>query len=315
MRNVKILTPHRYWGFEPPGIIQRYRVIDRILHKLFPEGSRMLILDLGCGSAPYFPCYANYHKLIIGVDINEHELLTARGGNSQLPHLRFELIRADVRNLPIKKNTVDIIVATEILEHTPFPSLTLQAWHQILRDGGYIILSVPGPFEFLKFLSSTFLRQITLLREERIGLLFKILFSKISLPLNSEREKAFFKRPIISKIIDIILPLFLSFKYFPNAKHYNSVEEFVQSFYYGIPDYFGHQVILLPSEWKSIVRKTGFKVIFETGAVLYPLPTDLFLFPLWKIKFLRSLFLRIEQRFPDCLKKYLSKSLIIVGQK
>lgn len=55
--------------------------------------------------------------------------------------------RADVYgsilNLPLKSNTFDTILSTQVLEHVPEPKVMLKEAYRTLKGGGYLILTAP----------------------------------------------------------------------------------------------------------------------------------------------------------------------------
>jgi predicted SAM-dependent methyltransferase len=54
-------------------------------------------------------------------------------------------LKADVRNLPLETNSVDYILARQILEHIPFREIesTLKEWLRVLKKGGKMVVTCP----------------------------------------------------------------------------------------------------------------------------------------------------------------------------
>ena len=50
---------------------------------------------------------------------------------------------ADVFELPIKANSIDCIVASEIIEHVPDPKRFIACLFEVLKPGGKIIITTP----------------------------------------------------------------------------------------------------------------------------------------------------------------------------
>jgi len=62
---------------------------------------------------------------------------------------------ADVLNLPIQDNTVDIIINNSVLEHIPSPEAAVSEFHRILKSGGLVFCFFPfimgfhaSPYDF-----------------------------------------------------------------------------------------------------------------------------------------------------------------------
>jgi ubiquinone/menaquinone biosynthesis C-methylase UbiE len=60
-----------------------------------------------------------------------------------LPHPDHSAIVADVFNMPFKKNSFDIIIASEVIEHVFDPKLFIEKISAVLKPGGKLILLTP----------------------------------------------------------------------------------------------------------------------------------------------------------------------------
>lgn len=84
------------------------------------------LVDIGCGGKPYI----NYFKYIdkyIGVDIAND---------------KADII-ANAKSLPIKSNSVDVVLCNQLIEHDPEPSKIIAEISRILKEKGILILSAP----------------------------------------------------------------------------------------------------------------------------------------------------------------------------
>ena len=52
-------------------------------------------------------------------------------------------IVADAYYLPFKKNTFDVIIASEIMEHVYDPKLFIARLMEVLRPGGSLVINTP----------------------------------------------------------------------------------------------------------------------------------------------------------------------------
>ena len=84
------------------------------------------LVDIGCGNKPYIKYFSNIDKYI-GVDIlnNEADII------------------ANTKSLPIKSNSVDVVLCNQVIEHDPEPYKIIVEIHRILKEGAILILSAP----------------------------------------------------------------------------------------------------------------------------------------------------------------------------
>lgn len=86
------------------------------------------VLEIGCGSGELSKHLKNY----IGIDIS--------------PKIS-KFIIGDAQRLPIKDNSVDLILLLDLLEHTD-DKITMNEVYRVLKPNGNVIITVPG-FMFL----------------------------------------------------------------------------------------------------------------------------------------------------------------------
>ncbi len=100
-----------------------------------PKGSK--VLDIACGNganAVYISEFAYYY----GIDVSE---LALKRPIMCTPNTRF--ICGDSHNLPLRNNSIDVVVATYALEHFFYPQLALEEMYRVVREGGRLILLGP----------------------------------------------------------------------------------------------------------------------------------------------------------------------------
>lgn len=67
-------------------------------------------------------------------------------------------VYGDVQQIPLRGQSVDCVICTEVLEHLPRPERCVNEIHRLLRDGGLVLASVPflypvhaDPFDYQRF--------------------------------------------------------------------------------------------------------------------------------------------------------------------
>ncbi|MBP9721901.1 MAG: malonyl-ACP O-methyltransferase BioC [Gammaproteobacteria bacterium] len=103
-----------------------------------------LILDLGIGTGLSIPPLANLYpdSKIIGLDFAEQMLNIAKLNNQNNNNL---FICADINNIPIADNSVDIIFSNFSLQWCDNIADVFRECYRILKNDGLFIFSIPGP--------------------------------------------------------------------------------------------------------------------------------------------------------------------------
>lgn len=116
--------------------------------KIIRQYSQGILLDLGCGTVPYYKIYKEQVDEIICIDwVNSHH---------ENIHLDYN---ADLnKGIPLHDNSVDTILLTDVLEHISKPHILIEEISRVLRNGGKLILGVPFmywlhevPFDFHRY--------------------------------------------------------------------------------------------------------------------------------------------------------------------
>ncbi len=120
------LHPQIYdWSYL--GLRDIKRSLQDFLAKHAPNQEGLIVADLGCGNAPYkslFNRVAAYH----GIDVYPGSAVT---------------IKAPIWKTTLPDTSVDIIVCTEVLEHTRYTRETINEMHRILKPGGITFITIP----------------------------------------------------------------------------------------------------------------------------------------------------------------------------
>jgi len=96
-----------------------------------------ILLDVGCGDLLYQKLLNDKINYYIGIDSNFRIL------KCNLKYKKTASIFTKAEKLPLKNNSTDTVLCTEVLEHISEPDIILGQIWEILKPGGHLILSVP----------------------------------------------------------------------------------------------------------------------------------------------------------------------------
>ncbi len=108
--------------------LEDFRVTN--LFKSYLKGH---LVDLGCGNVPYYRWYKDQVEHITCVDWSQSR-----------HNEKFIDVFANLsQSLPLESESVDCVFSTSVLEHINEPLILLKEIKRVLRQDGYLILSVP----------------------------------------------------------------------------------------------------------------------------------------------------------------------------
>lgn len=117
-----------------------------LLHMLLsvPDASRpSLLVDVGCGVGSNLMLFDSMGYRVIGLDSEIYSLSYARKR-----HPSISLINGDLLTLPLKPDSIDLIIATDILEHLEEDTRGIREIHRTLKKEGRAVFTAPA-FKFL----------------------------------------------------------------------------------------------------------------------------------------------------------------------
>ena len=97
-----------------------------------------LAIDAGCGVASNLSVLETFPLKAIGCDRSFQNLLMAK--------MKFflPLINGDLEHLPIRSCSIDLVIATDVLEHLEDDITGVRELHRVLRPNAHLIVTVPA---------------------------------------------------------------------------------------------------------------------------------------------------------------------------
>ncbi len=129
-------------------IHENERLYQKILNWI--PSSPSTILDVGCGKAwvaEHLIKRGNHQ--IISFDISNQNPIKALKNHPSKNH--FGLV-GDVYNIPVQPNSIDYIVASEIIEHVPNPKIFVEKLLSVLKKEGKLIITTPYDEDIISYL-------------------------------------------------------------------------------------------------------------------------------------------------------------------
>lgn len=115
----------------------------KAIESLIVSSSQSRILDIGCAAGSFLghlrkPCLDK-----TGVDIARKQIEYA---NQKYGNSRCHFIAGDIRQLPLERESFDIVVLSEIIEHISKSQggCFIARIHELLKPGGKLILTTPN---------------------------------------------------------------------------------------------------------------------------------------------------------------------------
>jgi SAM-dependent methyltransferase len=106
------------------------------------EVSEKTILDAGCGAGRFAKFVAPKAQTLIALDAGDHIQL-CRKNLSEYNNCVF--VQADIKDMPIKDNCLDIIYSIGVIHHTGDMPVCMKEFYRILKPGGYLLVWVYPP--------------------------------------------------------------------------------------------------------------------------------------------------------------------------
>lgn len=118
-----------------PG--RSWQALAHALLRLMPP---MIIADMGAGEGMLSQLLARSAKKVIAIDNSEKmvEFGSSLAREHGFKNLEYRL--GDIEEPPIDPESVDLVLFSQALHHASSPQKAVQAAHEILRDGGRVVI-------------------------------------------------------------------------------------------------------------------------------------------------------------------------------
>lgn len=136
------------WTRDPRGLeyaYHRYRkweTLRQIVRNLKPSD---LVLDVGCGTGLITREIPRQCQGVVALDLNRWALSRMDGQ----PHVAK--VQGDAEALPIQDKSIDLVIATEVIEHLEEPEKAAGELFRVCKRGGRAVGSVPSTSAVWKF--------------------------------------------------------------------------------------------------------------------------------------------------------------------
>lgn len=106
------------------------------------------VLDLGCGAGAWLPALAARSGEVVGVDVALRWLIVAQ---CVARHYGIEpqLVCANAETIPLANCSVDVVVASNVLEHAREPQTALDEMFRVLDKDGVAYVATPNRYSLL----------------------------------------------------------------------------------------------------------------------------------------------------------------------
>jgi len=160
----KLVTSKEYLQYTAyKDVLARKRlavVVEQVLlHTRENEGNHIKVLDLGCGIGGMTFPLSSLGCQVVGVDIDSETIAECNGKNT-FPNATY--IAGDIATLRLQKE-FNVVVCSEVLEHSPRPDLLLQTIRKHLAQDGIAIVTVPNGYCFYEIVFSRVFQRLRVL--------------------------------------------------------------------------------------------------------------------------------------------------------
>jgi SAM-dependent methyltransferase len=120
------------------------RVCLRASVEALASEARGVLLDVGVSEAPYRELFTPFVSRYVGLEYPPSILDKQPEMWAILERVKIPVqVFGDGSRLPFRDASVETVLATEVLEHVPYPELLVREMARVVKPGGKVLLTVP----------------------------------------------------------------------------------------------------------------------------------------------------------------------------
>lgn len=142
-RQLGALNSYKSFSSDPEDVFAKARR-DFSYYNRHIDFSGKKALDVGCSAGRKTAYYSTVSMEVVGIDVNKLFIKNARDFVKDRRFKRVDFLVADAAHLPFKRNSFDIVMSNDTLEHVKDCSGTVFEMERVVNLGGHICINF-GP--------------------------------------------------------------------------------------------------------------------------------------------------------------------------
>jgi len=125
--------------------------VESALRRLAEERSGVAALEVGPGSGIYLPLLCELFEQVTAIDIESEYLDHLANIVVERPNLHLAI--DDIASSRLDSKSFDLVLCSEVIEHTPEPAAVVAGLSRLLRPRGVLVLTTPQAHSTLELAS------------------------------------------------------------------------------------------------------------------------------------------------------------------
>ena len=115
------------------------RRLEVVFGELLPSDlAGLQLLDVGCGTGWFSQRAAQQGAIVTALDVGESLLRQTMDKTTVCP------VAGDALYLPFRQDSFDVVLSSEVIEHTVSPPKSVKGMARVLKPGGMLVLTTPN---------------------------------------------------------------------------------------------------------------------------------------------------------------------------
>ena len=129
------------------GRVQKFKKILSILQDFCPDIQSLICLDIGCSNGIITSCLGSHFSMAIGMDIDQEAVQYGKI-HSLSPRVQYS--SADSMALPLRDNSIDVVVCNHIYEHVPQANQMMDEIYRVFKEGRFCYFSAGNKYAIME---------------------------------------------------------------------------------------------------------------------------------------------------------------------